>query len=130
MNAESTLPKEAVFLEEGADLYACELPDEATKCTLKDLTVGRFGESADVLGVLGASEDGSYVYFVANGVLAAGASPRHLRGRTQAQRNLQPLRRPLRLTSQSMGRTALRSRPCQAKTNTTGAPKSAASSRA
>src|SRR5262249_12430754 len=26
-------------------------------------------------GVLGASEDGSYIYFVANGVLAEGASP-------------------------------------------------------
>jgi DNA-binding beta-propeller fold protein YncE len=75
LNVESTLPKEAVFLEEGPDLYACELPHEATKCTLKDLTVARFGESADVKGVLGASEDGSYVYFVANGVLAPGASP-------------------------------------------------------
>ncbi len=38
--------------------------------------VSNIGERADVLGsVLGASEDGSYVYFVANGVLAAGASP-------------------------------------------------------
>jgi DNA-binding beta-propeller fold protein YncE len=75
LNEESTLPKEAVFLEEGPDLYACELPHEATQCILKDLTVGRFGESADVKGVLGASEDGTYVYFVANGVLAAGAKP-------------------------------------------------------
>ena len=30
---------------------------------------------AEVQGVLGSSEDGSYLYFVANGVLAAGASP-------------------------------------------------------
>jgi hypothetical protein len=75
LNQESTLPKEAVFLEEGSDLYACELPTAATKCTLTDLSVSDLGESADVRGVLGASEDGSYVYFVANGVLAPGASP-------------------------------------------------------
>ncbi len=72
--------KEAVFLEEGSDLYVCELPGEAEKCQLTDLTVGGFGESADVLGVLGASEAGDYVYFVANGVLtpaawSAGARP-------------------------------------------------------
>jgi DNA-binding beta-propeller fold protein YncE len=73
LNEESTLPKEAVYLEEGPDLYACELPSQATQCKLKDLTVGRFGESADVLGVLGASEDGTSIYFVANGVLAPGA---------------------------------------------------------
>ncbi len=43
---------------------------------LSDLTAGRVGEYADVLGTLpGASEDGSYVYFVANGVLAPGAEP-------------------------------------------------------
>ena len=80
LSEESTQPKEAVFLEEGPDLYACELPQAATDCKLKDLTVSSFGESADVLGVLGASEDGSSVYFVANGVLsraawAAGARP-------------------------------------------------------
>ena len=69
-----------MFLEEGSDLYVCELPGEAEKCQLTDLTVGGFGESADVLGVLGASEAGDYVYFVANGVLSpaawsAGARP-------------------------------------------------------
>ena len=43
---------------------------------LTDLTVDQRGDphGADVLGVLGSSADGSYVYFVANGVLAAGAS--------------------------------------------------------
>jgi DNA-binding beta-propeller fold protein YncE len=80
LTEESTLPKEAVFLEEGSDLYVCELPQQASNCNLKDLTVASFGESADVLGVLGASEDGTSVYFVANGVLstaawAAGARP-------------------------------------------------------
>ncbi len=33
------------------------------------------GAGAEVQGVVGASEDGSFVYFVANGVLAAGATP-------------------------------------------------------
>jgi hypothetical protein len=40
---------------------------------LSDLTT-QDPVSADVQGVLGASSDGSYVYFVANGVLAPGAS--------------------------------------------------------
>jgi len=41
---------------------------------LTDLTPASVGEQGDVLGTLpGASEDGSYVYFVANGVLAPGA---------------------------------------------------------
>jgi hypothetical protein len=39
---------------------------------LRDLTGG--AETAEVEGVLGASEDGSYVYFVATGDLAPGAS--------------------------------------------------------
>ena len=46
-------------------------------CKLSDLTVDQNGgESAAVLDIVPAvSEDGSYVYFVANGVLAPGASP-------------------------------------------------------
>jgi hypothetical protein len=40
---------------------------------LSDLTA-EYPWGADVQGVLGASDDGSYVYFVANGVLALGAS--------------------------------------------------------
>lgn len=63
----------------GPDLYVCELaPDEATgalACSLSDLTPRTgAGEAAAVRGVLpGASEDGSRVYFVANGVLVPGA---------------------------------------------------------
>lgn len=55
-----------------ADLYEWNV--ETRKPT--DMTVDQnVGERADVLGVIpGASEDGSYVYFVANGVLAPGAS--------------------------------------------------------
>jgi hypothetical protein len=56
--------------EEGADLYRYE----AESGELTDLTVDTNPgdpSGADVQGVLGASADGSYVYFVANGVLTA-----------------------------------------------------------
>jgi DNA-binding beta-propeller fold protein YncE len=60
-----------------ADLYMCEIGEAAGRptCRLKDLTVDRnAGESANVQGTLvGAGEDGREVYFVADGVLAAGA---------------------------------------------------------
>jgi hypothetical protein len=56
--------------EQGADLYQYNVDTGV----LSDLTVDRnSGEAADVKGVIGASEDGSYVYFVADGVLAPGA---------------------------------------------------------
>jgi hypothetical protein len=65
------------------DLYACSLPQGpgALRCALTDLTpipaLGQpgAGESADVSRVVDVSHDGSYVYFLAKGVLAAGASP-------------------------------------------------------
>jgi DNA-binding beta-propeller fold protein YncE len=64
--------------EEGqGDLYVCEVVEEAGKlhCNLTDLTatVNAKNESAQVQGVIGASEDGSYVYFVADGALAGNA---------------------------------------------------------
>jgi hypothetical protein len=55
-----------------ADLYECRIEDVAggPRCGLTDLTPAIGGESGDVVGTLpGASEDGSYVYFVAKGVL-------------------------------------------------------------
>ncbi|HEY7960372.1 MAG TPA: hypothetical protein VID29_00485 [Solirubrobacteraceae bacterium] len=57
----------------GNDLYVYDTAVGA----LTDLTVDHSGDplGADVQSVLGASTDGSYVYFVANGVLASGASP-------------------------------------------------------
>ena len=60
----------------GSDLYECEMVEEAGKdrCNLSDLTPEASGESSNVQSVLGASEDGSYVYFVAGGVLAPGAT--------------------------------------------------------
>ncbi len=63
---------------ENGDLYMCVIGEAAGKlaCRLRDLTVDHnAGETADVLGqVIGAGEDGRYVYFVADGVLAAGAT--------------------------------------------------------
>jgi hypothetical protein len=62
-----------------ADLYECLIVQVAGKstCELTDLTTGHDpGETADVQELmLGASEDGSYIYYVADGVLASGASP-------------------------------------------------------
>jgi hypothetical protein len=58
------------------DLYECEVVETGGKlaCNLRDLTVDHNGgESAAVQGsVLGVSEDGSYVYLVADGVLGNG----------------------------------------------------------
>lgn len=70
------------------DLYVFEVTSksgEPLAGSLTDLTVagGEF-ETADVRGVIGASEDGSAIYFVANGVLgdgaANGARPGHCAG--------------------------------------------------
>jgi hypothetical protein len=54
------------------DLYECALGEGASKCELSDLTVAAGGGHADVLQVtqLGG-RDSSYVYFVAEGVLAS-----------------------------------------------------------
>jgi hypothetical protein len=54
----------------GSDLYECEVVEKAgePECKLSDI-------ATEAVGVLGASEDGAYVYFVANSVLAAGAAP-------------------------------------------------------
>ncbi len=59
------------------DLYECEIEEVAGKpmCKLTDVTPAAGGESAGVQEVVvGASEDGSYVYFVANGVLGDGGA--------------------------------------------------------
>ena len=63
--------------EAGApDLYVCDMVEGAggLSCKLTDLTPSHVGEAADVLGsVIGVSEDGAWVYFVADGALAPGA---------------------------------------------------------
>jgi hypothetical protein len=55
------------------DLYECDIVEEAGKlvCRLTDLTPEVSGRSANVQNVFGASEDASYVYFIANGILSA-----------------------------------------------------------
>ena len=53
----------------GNDLYRYD----AASGQLTDLAPDPEGNGAEVLGMLGASNDGSYVYFAANGVLADGA---------------------------------------------------------
>ncbi len=77
------LVRESKARASAPDLYVAELsggtsPEDPLTYTLKDLTPeGTGGESAQVLvneeksgGVIGASKDGSYVYFVADGRLA------------------------------------------------------------
>jgi len=62
------------------DLYECRIVvhDGAPSCALSDLTPMAAGERADVQTlVVGASSDGSYVYFVAGGALAEGAVHEH-----------------------------------------------------
>lgn len=57
------------------DLYEYDLEKPEGE-RLTDLTADA-SEAADVLGVSGASEDGSYVYFVAEGVLTGGQENSH-----------------------------------------------------
>jgi hypothetical protein len=61
------------------NLYECRIVEEAGKlrCQLTDLTpAGASGEPAKVRGqIIGASEDGSWVYFVAAGALTPDAAP-------------------------------------------------------
>jgi hypothetical protein len=69
---ESKLTADSTAAAGEPDLYECALPEGASKCELADLTVAAAGEHADVLRVtpLGG-HDSSYIYFVANGVLAS-----------------------------------------------------------
>ncbi len=71
------LTQEPVGEESPADLYGFEVVNEAPlRGRLYDLSTGAPTASGDVLGVMpGASQDGSTAYFVANGVLAPGATP-------------------------------------------------------
>jgi hypothetical protein len=63
------------------DLYECEISEQAGKltCTLRDLTedTGAGEEKAEVQGtLLGESEDGTTIYFVANGVMGQAENSR------------------------------------------------------
>ena len=71
--AVSTGESNCTTTSQGQDLYSYDTDTG----DLTDLTVDtNVGDAlgAAVQGVLGASDDGSYIYFVANGVLASGAS--------------------------------------------------------
>ncbi|HTZ64065.1 MAG TPA: hypothetical protein VMB51_08170 [Solirubrobacteraceae bacterium] len=63
--------------ESPADLYELKLTSlDPLHARLSDISAGAPSASADVLNVIpGSSQDGSVVYFVANGVLAPGATP-------------------------------------------------------
>jgi hypothetical protein len=71
------LTKGSTATSEKPDLYVCRVGTNSEgklACSLKDLTdaeaIKNSGERAFVQGILpGASEDGSYIYFVADGVL-------------------------------------------------------------
>jgi DNA-binding beta-propeller fold protein YncE len=71
---ESKLTTDSSAASGEPDLYECALPGGASKCELSDLTVAPAGEHANVRRVapLGGN-DSSYVYFVAEGVLASNA---------------------------------------------------------
>lgn len=65
----------------GNDLYQYDFTAPEGR-RLTDLTVDHNGADplrANVQGVVGSSEDGAYVYFVADGALAPGAEPRNCR---------------------------------------------------
>jgi hypothetical protein len=69
---ESRLTSDSTAAGGAPDLYEYDVEGGA----LTDLTVDEHaGEHANVQGVAGVSEDGSYVYFVADGALASGAVP-------------------------------------------------------
>jgi hypothetical protein len=59
--------------DNAANLYEYELSGSGKPGKLTDLTVDNAGDGAAVQGVVQISEDGSYVYFVADGKLAKGA---------------------------------------------------------
>lgn len=77
----------------GRDLYECEVIETAgaLACQLTDLTPAKGLESAEVINgiaVLGTSEDGSYVYVIAHGVLAGNANEATKEKATSGAENL------------------------------------------
>ena len=80
------------ILQTGNDLYEYDF-DKPVGKRLTDLTIDRNGDplGADVQGVIGASEQGAYVYFVASGALASGAEERTCRRAKVEAKELQTL---------------------------------------
>ena len=71
--------------ERKSDLYEYDL-NVPSGSRLTDLTVdGHAGEAANVVAVLGASDDGSYVYFAAGGALTPDATPGGCNGEGESE---------------------------------------------
>jgi hypothetical protein len=66
-----------VATDAGADLYAFDVDTGELIDLTVDTDPGDAATGANVQAVLGASPDGSYIYFTATGHLAAGATPGH-----------------------------------------------------
>jgi hypothetical protein len=84
---EGSFPGQRHRLLTGNDLYEYNFDAPEGK-RLTDLTIdANAGDPlrADVQGVVGASEDGSYVYYVAGGALAPGAKPLNCREPTEEE---------------------------------------------
>jgi hypothetical protein len=72
----------------GVDLYEYDL-DAPLGSRLSDLTIDKDPGGAAVAMVLGASEDGSYLYFAAAGALAPGATPGKCAGPASVLQNVE-----------------------------------------
>jgi hypothetical protein len=70
----AALTRESFTGTRGSDLYRYDLDTRQLTNVLAAADPAAGVAGASVLGVVGASEDGSYVYFVAEGALAAGAT--------------------------------------------------------
>lgn len=77
---EKQLTSNSTAAAEAPDLYEYDLESGVTV----DLSAAEGGEHADVVGVLGASEDGTYVYFAAAGALP-GSGAQHQECRTPTE---------------------------------------------
>jgi hypothetical protein len=76
---------------ESPDLYECEVKEVEgeLKCDLTDLTPAHAGESGGIEApILGASADGSYVYFVATGILTGAQETQYGEKAQSGQPNL------------------------------------------
>jgi hypothetical protein len=71
----AALTRESFSGVHGSDLYRYDLDTRRLTNVIAAADPAAGPAGASVLGVVGSSEDGSYVYFVAEGALAAGAEP-------------------------------------------------------
>jgi hypothetical protein len=70
----AALTRESFTGARGSDLYSYDVDTRRLTNVIAAADPAAGAAGASVLGVVGASEDGSYVYFVAEGALAAGAT--------------------------------------------------------